>query len=99
LTLTGITGNLSDMTDSKNCWDIKKCSAAQYLKCKAYLENKNCWEISNPRGSRSLMLCLQMGCPVYELYMDEIDKEIEYRLRMMFPFLASIEEGSKPTQE
>jgi len=99
LTLTGITGNLSDMTDSKNCWDIKKCSAAQYLNCKAYLENKNCWEISNPRGSRSLMLCLQMGCPVYELYMDEIDKEIEYRLRMMFPFLASIEEGSKPTQE
>jgi hypothetical protein len=44
------------------------------------------------------MLCLQMGCPVYETYMDEIDREIEYRLRMMFPFLASIEEGTKPSQ-
>jgi hypothetical protein len=99
--LTGLytNANLSVMTDSKNCWDIKKCSAAQYLNCKAYLENKKCWEVSNPRGSRSMMLCLQMGCPVYELYMDDIDKEIEYRLRMMFPFLASIDGGHEPPQE
>lgn len=38
------------------------------------------------------MLCLQMGCPVYDAYMSEIDREIEYRLRMMYPFLGSIEE-------
>lgn len=80
------------MAEDKNCWEIKKCSAAQYLSCKAYAEGKRCWEVSNPRGSRSMMLCLQMGCPVYEEHMDEIDREIEYRLRMMFPFLASIDE-------
>lgn len=86
------------MTDSVNCWDVKKCSAAQYLNCKAYLETRKCWEISNPRGSRSMMLCLQMGCPVYELNMEDIDKEIEYRLRMMYPFLGSIEEEAEPAQ-
>lgn len=80
------------MASGKNCWEIKRCSAAQYLNCKAYSEGKNCWEISNPRGSRSLMLCLQMGCPVYEEHMEEIDREIEARLRMMFPFLGSIGE-------
>jgi len=84
------------MNDSGNCWEIKKCSAAQYLNCKAYGEGKKCWEVSNPRGSRSMMLCLQMGCPVYEAYMDEIDREIEYRLKMMFPFLGSIEEEAAP---
>jgi hypothetical protein len=99
LTLTITSVKLISMTDSRNCWDIKKCSAAQYLNCKAYLENKKCWEISNPRGSRSMMLCLQMGCPVYEIYMEEIDKEIEYRLRMMFPFLASIGEEPQPSTE
>jgi hypothetical protein len=87
------------MTDSKNCWEIKKCSASQYMNCKAYTEQKKCWEISNPRGSRSMLLCLQMGCPVYEEYMDEIDREIEYRLRMMFPFLGSIEEDETVPQE
>jgi len=85
------------MDDSNKCWEIKKCSATQYLNCKAYQENKNCWEISNPRGSRSMLLCLQMGCPVYEVYMDEFDREIEYRLRLMFPFLSSIgQEGESP---
>jgi len=83
------------MPEGTNCWEIKKCSAAQYLNCKAYLEGKHCWEVSNPRGSRSLLLCLQMGCPVYDLYMDEIDTEIEYRLRLMFPFLTSVEEPEK----
>jgi len=87
------------MTGSENCWDVKKCSAAQYLNCVSYLENKNCWDVSNPRGSRSMMLCLQMGCPVYDLHMEEIDREIENRLRMMFPFLASIEEGAGGPQE
>ncbi|PKQ28023.1 MAG: hypothetical protein CVT63_04960 [Candidatus Anoxymicrobium japonicum] len=87
------------MTDSQNCWEIKKCSAAQYLNCAAYLEKKKCWEISNPRGSRSMLLCLQMGCPVYDRYMNEIDKEIECRLRMMYPFLASATEGAGPSQE
>ena len=81
------------MTDGKNCWEIKKCSAAQYLNCKAYAEGKKCWEVSNPRGSRSMILCVQMGCPVYDEYMDEIDEEIAYRLKMMFPFLTSIDEA------
>lgn len=81
------------MGDTSKCWEVKKCSAAQYLNCKAYLEDKKCWEISNPRGSRSMMLCLQMGCPVYEEYMEEIDTEIRYRLRLMYPFLASIGES------
>jgi hypothetical protein len=93
-----INASFNHMTDSENCWDIKKCSAAQYLNCTAYLEKKRCWEVSNPRGSRSLLLCLQMGCPVYDLHMDDIDKEIEYRLRMMFPFLASIDEEAKPQE-
>ena len=91
--------SLISMTGSENCWDVKKCSAAQYLNCVSYLENKNCWDVSNPRGSRSMMLCLQMGCPVYDLHMEEIDREIENRLRMMFPFLASIEEGAGGPQE
>jgi hypothetical protein len=81
------------MTDGKNCWEIKKCTAAQYLNCKAYAEGKKCWEVSNPRGSRSMILCVQMGCAVYDEYMDEIDEEIAYRLKMMFPFLTSIEEA------
>lgn len=80
------------MSENKNCWEIKKCSAAQYLNCKAFSERKRCWEVSNPRGSRSLMLCLQMGCPVYDEHAEEIDREIEYRLRMMFPFLGSFED-------
>ena len=84
--------------ESRNCWEIKKCSAAQYLNCKAYEEGKHCWEVSNPRSSRSLLLCLQMGCPVYAEYMEEIDKEIEYRLKMMFPFLGSIEEEKAPQE-
>jgi hypothetical protein len=79
------------MDDPKDCWEIKKCSATQYMNCKAYQEKKKCWEISNPRGSRSMLLCLQMGCPVYDIHMEEIDREIEYRLRLMFPFLSSIE--------
>ncbi|MBU4240377.1 MAG: hypothetical protein KKE79_07610 [Actinobacteria bacterium] len=83
------------MIDEKKCWEIKKCSAAQYLNCKAFKEDMKCWEVSNPRGSRSMLLCLQMGCPVYEMFMAEIDHEIEYRLRMMFPFLSSIEEEQK----
>ncbi len=87
------------MAERMNCWEIKKCSAAQYLNCKAYADRKKCWEVSNPRGSRSMMLCLQMGCPVYEEYMDDIDREIEYRLRMMFPFLGSIEEPRRTPQE
>lgn len=87
------------MANNEKCWEIKKCSAAQYLNCKAYTEGKKCWEISNPRGSRSMLLCLQMGCPVYQMYMDEIDHEIEYRLRMMFPFLSSIGEEQKTPQE
>lgn len=87
------------MTHFKNCWEIKKCSAGQYLNCKAYLEQKKCWEISNPRGSRSMMLCLQMGCPVYDEYMDEIDREIEYRLRMMFPFLSTAGDSEEPEQD
>lgn len=86
------------MTDGKNCWEIKRCSAAQYLNCKAYAGKKRCWEVSNPRGSRSLLLCLQMGCPVYEEYMEEIDREIGYRLKMMFPFLGSIEEEKTPQE-
>jgi hypothetical protein len=40
-----------------------------------------------------MILCVQMGCPVYDEYMDEIDEEISYRLRMMFPFLTSIEQA------
>lgn len=75
----------------KDCWEIKKCSAAQYLNCKAYLEGKKCWEITGPRGSRSMLLCVQMGCPVYDTYIDEIDHEIESRLKLMFPFLSNIE--------
>ena len=86
------------MQDSKNCWEIKKCSAAQYLNCKAYIEQKHCWEISNPRGSRSMMLCMQMGCPVYDEFMTQIDHEIEYRLKLMFPFLSSIEEEQEEPQ-
>ena len=86
------------MTDDKNCWEIRKCAASQYLNCKAYTEGKKCWEISNPRGSRSMILCVQMGCPVYDEYMDQIDDEITYRLRMMFPFLTSIEEA-EPEKE
>lgn len=74
----------------KNCWDIKRCSAAQYLNCKAYLEDKKCWEIIGPRGSRSMLLCVQLGCPVYDAYMDEIDHEIESRLKLMFPFLSNL---------
>lgn len=89
---------MTTMDDKGNCWEIKKCSAVQYLNCKAYEEKKHCWEISNPRGCRSLTLCLQMGCPVYDVYMDEIDHEIEYRLRLMFPFLSSIEEESKASE-
>jgi len=80
------------MDERQNCWDIKKCSAAQYLNCKAYQEHKHCWEVPDPRGSRSLILCMQMGCPVYDIYMEEIDHEIEHRLRLMYPFLSSIEE-------
>jgi len=96
LTVTRVNANFdSGMHNEAKCWETKKCSAAQYLNCKAYLEDANCWEISNPRGSRSLLLCLQMGCPVYELFMDEIDHEIEYRLRMMFPFLSSVT-GEQP---
>jgi len=87
------------MSEVTNCWEIKKCSATQYLNCSAYLEKKRCWEISNPRGSRSMMLCVQMGCPVYEVYMEEIDHEIEYRLKLMFPFLSSIGEEPASTQE
>ena len=83
---------------NQNCWEIKRCSAAQYLNCKAYLEQKDCWEVSNPRGSRSMLLCLQMGCPVYDEYMDDIDREIEYRLRLMFPFLSSIGEEKEPQE-
>lgn len=96
--LTGVVtnANLIFMTDQNNCWEIKKCSAAQYLNCKAYAEKKHCWEVSDPRGSRSLLLCLQLGCPVYDLYMEEIDKEIESRLKMMFPFLGSIDEEKAP---
>jgi len=86
------------MDDSKDCWEIKKCSATHYLNCTAYQEKKKCWEISNPRGSRSMLLCLQMGCPVYDMYMDEIDREIAYRLRLMFPFLSSIEQGEGAPQ-
>lgn len=87
------------MSDGKRCWEIKKCSASQYLNCRAYGEQKMCWEISNPRGSRSMMLCLQMGCPVYDEYMDEIDSEIGDRLKMMFPFLGSIEENEELPQK
>ena len=87
------------MEEDKNCWEIKKCSAAQYLNCKAYTESKKCWEVSNPRGSRSMLLCLEMGCPVYMLFMNEIDHEIEYRLRMMFPFLSSVTAEQEPPQE
>lgn len=83
------------MIEKKECWEVKKCSAAQYLNCKAYLEKKKCWEISNPRGSRSMMLCVQMGCPFYEQHMEEIDMEIEYRLKLMFPFLSSIDEETE----
>jgi hypothetical protein len=86
------------MTDGKNCWEIRNCAAAQYLNCKAYAEGKKCWEVSNPRGSRSMILCVQMGCPVYDEYMEQIDEEIAYRLRMMFPFLTSIDE-TKPEAE
>lgn len=84
------------MDEAKNCWEIKKCSAAQYLNCKAYQEQKHCWEVSNPRGSRSMLLCVQMGCPVYDRYTAEIDREIQYRLSLMFPFLSSIEEQEAP---
>jgi len=87
------------MAEDNKCWETKKCSAAQYLNCKAYTESKRCWEVSNPRGSRSMLLCLQMGCPVYELFMDEIDHEIEYRLRMMFPFLSSVTVEQESPQE
>ena len=89
------------MADSNsNCWEIKKCSAAQYLNCKAYLEGKRCWEVSNPRGSRSMLLCVQMGCPVYDIYTEEIDREIQYRLKLMYPFLSSFEgESPEETQE
>lgn len=87
------------MEEDRKCWEIKKCSAAQYLNCMAYTEIKRCWEVSNPRGSRSMLLCLQMGCPVYELFMNEIDNEIEYRLRMMFPFLSSVTAEQEPPQE
>ncbi len=45
------------------------------------------------------MLCLQMGCPVYDEYMDEIDSEIGDRLKMMFPFLGSIEENEELPQK
>ena len=83
---------LIPMNELKNCWEMKKCSAAQYTNCKAYLEKKQCWEISNPRGCRSMLLCVQMGCTVYDKCMDEMDHEIEYRLRLMFPFLSSIGE-------
>lgn len=86
------------MSDAKNCWEIKRCSAAQYLNCKAYSERKSCWEVSNPRGSRSMMLCLQMGCPVYDEHMEQIDLEIANRLKMMFPFLGSIEDQETPRQ-
>jgi hypothetical protein len=86
------------MTNGENCWEIRKCAAAQYLNCKAYAESKKCWEISNPRGSRSMILCVQMGCPVYDLYMEQIDEEISYRLRMMFPFLTSIEETAQEAE-
>lgn len=84
----------------KYCWEIKNCSAAQYLNCKAYLESKRCWEITGPRGSRSMLLCVQMGCPVYDVFMDEIDHEIESRLKLMFPFLSNIAPEQEPdTQE
>jgi len=85
------------MSDKSNCWEIKRCSAGQYHNCRAYQEKKHCWEISNPRGSRSLLLCLQLGCPVYEKYMEEIDSEITYRLTLMFPFLSTIEETETST--
>jgi len=86
--------------DGKKCWEIKRCSAAQYLNCKAYAERKNCWEISGPRGSRSMLLCVQMGCPVYDARMEEIDREIESRLKLMFPFLSTIAPGGpEPGQE
>lgn len=86
------------MAENNNCWEIKKCSAAQYMNCSAYQSGEHCWDISNPRGSRSLLLCVQMGCPVYDTYMEEIDKEIEYRLKLMFPFLSSIEEQEEPQE-
>lgn len=87
---------LVNMDDQKDCWEIKNCSATLYMNCKAYQEKKKCWEISNPRGSRSMLLCLQMGCPFYDMHMEEIDREIEYRLRLMFPFLSSIKQEESP---
>ena len=87
------------MSDSQNCWEIKKCSAALYLNCKAYLEQKHCWDISNPRCSRSMLLCIQMGCPVYDNFMDAIDNEVEYRLKLMFPFLSSIGAEQETSQD
>ncbi|MBN1288673.1 MAG: hypothetical protein JXA49_03445 [Actinobacteria bacterium] len=81
--------------DKDKCWEIKRCSASQYLNCKAYQERKRCWEISNPRSSRSMMLCVQLGCPFYDLHMREIDEEIKYRLKLMYPFLSSLEESDE----
>ncbi len=82
-----------------DCWQIKKCSAVQYLNCRAYLEKKKCWEISNPRCTRSLLLCLELGCPVYDEYVAEIDHEIRDRLALMFPFIASLGTPTSESQE
>ncbi len=82
------------MESNLNCWEIKRCAASQYLNCKAFSDMKHCWEVSNPRCSRSLLLCVQVGCPVYDCYMVDIDNEIKSRLKLMFPLLSSIEDDA-----
>lgn len=83
------------MSTLKECWDLKKCPAGQYLNCSAFLEKKRCWEVANPRCSRSLLMCLQLGCPVYEVYTEEIDREIRNRLKMMYPLLENLDTPSQ----
>lgn len=41
-----------------------------------------------------MMLCVQLGCPFYDLHMEEIDTEIKYRLKLMYPFLSNLEDDA-----
>ncbi len=61
------------------CQELRGCPASQYLNCEAYREGLRCFEVAQPRCTRDLLLCMQLGCPAYDHWAPEIDSEMKRR--------------------
>lgn len=61
------------------CYELRGCPASQYLYCEAYTSGLRCYQVPNPRCTKDLLFCMQMGCPAYDAWSSDIDAEMRSR--------------------